>query len=78
MSKIEKIIFRIFSDSSVTYDEAERILFFLDFSLRVKGSHHIFDKEGYPLNIAVKKRKELRHYQINDLRKILRDHGYGK
>ncbi len=76
MSSLEKLIKKIFSDSSISYNDAEKILFHLGFSLKIRGSHHVFSKNKYVKNISIKKRKELYSYQVNDLRQVLRDHGY--
>ena len=78
MSIIEKLINKIFSDLSITYRDAENLLLNLGFELKIKGSHHIFRKKGYINNIALKKRKELFSYQINQLKQVLLDHGYKK
>jgi predicted RNA binding protein YcfA (HicA-like mRNA interferase family) len=37
----------------VTYDEAEKVLLLLGFKLRVKGSHHVFFKDGYLKNVSI-------------------------
>ncbi len=78
MSKIEKLIKKIFMGSSVSYKDAERLLFHLGFDLDISGSHHIFRKRKYNNIISIKKRSELQQYQIRDLKKILVDHDYEK
>ena len=78
MSKKDKSIDKIFSDSTVSYGEAESILFHLNFALKISGSHHIFRKSGYAKNISLKKRERLLEYQKKMLRDILKDHGYEK
>lgn len=78
MSVIEKVINKVFSESSISYNDAERILFYLGFSLKITSSHHIFTKKDYADNISLKKRRELQFYQTKYLRKILKDHGYEK
>ncbi|MGK5595687.1 MAG: hypothetical protein ACSNEK_10080 [Parachlamydiaceae bacterium] len=76
MSKLEKLIKKIVNGESVTYSEAEKILFRLGFSLEIKGSHHIFRKKAYSRNISLKKRSELLLYQLEMLQEVLKDHGY--
>ncbi|CDK30814.1 type II toxin-antitoxin system HicA family toxin [Candidatus Babela massiliensis] len=78
MSILEKLISKVFSDSPISYNEAEKLLITLGFSLRIKGSHHIFIKPHYLRAVSIKKRKELLAYQIKDLRQVLLDHGYEK
>jgi predicted RNA binding protein YcfA (HicA-like mRNA interferase family) len=76
MSKYEKLIQKILNGKNITYQEAENILLNLGFQLKVSGSHHIFRKPGYIKTISIKRRKLLYDYQIDDLKKVLKDHGY--
>lgn len=76
MSKREKLIQKIMEGRNVSYDEAETILFHLGFSVEVSGSHHVFRKKGYPRNVSLKIRAELKPYQIKLLQEALEDHGY--
>lgn len=78
MSKLEKLMARFFSDASLSYSDAEKILLYLGFSLKIKGSHHVFSKDNYPNNIALKRVKELLPYQVRDVKQVLLDHGYEK
>jgi len=75
MSQFEKLIARIFSNTSVSYSEAEKILIYLGYQLRVTGSHHIFRKQGCR-TLSIKRRVELYTYQIDELREVLKKHGY--
>lgn len=76
MSKIEKLIQKILNGQSVSYEEAEKLLIRLGFDLNVRGSHHVFRKNGYAKNISLKRRSELLAYQLEDLKEVLKDHGY--
>jgi predicted RNA binding protein YcfA (HicA-like mRNA interferase family) len=76
MNKIAKLKKKIYGASQISYDEAEKILMDLGFTLKIKGSHHIFTKQDYVRNISIKKRKQLLPYQIHDIRQVLKDHGY--
>lgn len=76
MSKIEKLVKKILSGQSVSYDEVEKLLLRLGFDLNVRGSHHVFRKNGYGKNISLKRRSELLAYQLEDLKEVLKDHGY--
>ncbi|WP_213105188.1 type II toxin-antitoxin system HicA family toxin [Candidatus Protochlamydia amoebophila] len=76
MSKIEKLIQKILNDQSISYEEAEKLLNRLGFDLNVRGSHHVFRKKEYPKNISIKRRSELLAYQLEDLKEVLKDHGY--
>ena len=76
MGKNDKLINKILENRTITYNEAERLLFKLGFELEICGSHHVFRKKGYFKNISIKKRKQLLPYQLRDLKEVLRDHGY--
>ena len=78
MSKFDKLINKIFSTSSVSYEDAENILLSLGFELKVRGSHHNFRKKNYLTTVTIKKIKELLPYQIKLLRQVLIDHDYKK
>lgn len=78
MSKIEKLINKILRDSQISYEDAERILFYLGFDLDITGSHHIFRKPNYARTISLKRRSQLLPYQVKDLKQVLMDHNYEK
>lgn len=75
MSKFEKLILKLLSgtsDNNFDFKEIVSLLERLGFSLRIKGSHHIFFKEGIdeimnlqPLNNKAKA------YQVKQVREIL-------
>jgi predicted RNA binding protein YcfA (HicA-like mRNA interferase family) len=75
VSKFEKLIKKVFSRQQVLYQDAEKILFALGYELKISGSHYVFRKTGYKL-VVLKFRQQLLLYQINDLREVLKDHGY--
>lgn len=76
MGKLDKSIERILARNTVSYADAEKILLKLGFDFRVRGSHFVFGKSGYPNNVTLKKRSQLLPYQINMLVEVLKDHGY--
>ncbi len=76
MTSKQKLINKILNQSSISYDEAEKILFTLGFELNIRGSHHIFRKMGFEKNISLKKRSELLPYQVKLLKEVLIEHGY--
>jgi len=76
VSKLQKLVQKILKGRDVSYDEAEKLLLKLDFQLEIRGSHHLFRKQGYLRNVSIKRRSQLLPYQITDLREVLRDHGY--
>ena len=76
MSKLEKLIEKIFQGRDVSYEEAENLLLKLGFDIDIRGSHHIFRKKGYAKNISLKRRSQLHPYQLKELKEVLLDHGY--
>lgn len=78
MSKLEKLIEKILNGKNVTYDDAENVLGYLGFTLKIRASHHIFRKPQYYRVITIKKRSQLLRYQIDELQEVLKDHGHKK
>jgi hypothetical protein len=60
------------SDTNIRFDELCDVLRFLGFRMRVKGSHHIFTKEGIAdrLNLQEESGKA-KTYQVRQVRKII-------
>lgn len=65
MSKFEKLKLKIKNGRAISYEEAEVCLLKLGFSVRSKGSHHVFAKDGYHKNISIKKCPRLLSYQMD-------------
>ncbi len=77
MSTREKLIQKILADSkNITFDETRSLLIWLGFEERVRGSHHGFQKDSMGLNITLKKRPQLLAYQVQEVREVLKKHGY--
>lgn len=75
MSKYEKILLKILSgtsDTNIAFDNICSLLKKLKFSVRVKGSHHIFTKEEVVeiLNIQSKQGKA-KAYQVKQVRELI-------
>jgi hypothetical protein len=77
MSSFDKLIQKIFEGRNISYADAERVLFSLEFDLDIRASHHIFRKRNCK-KIVLKKRSQLLDYQIKDLKEVLLNHGYTK
>jgi predicted RNA binding protein YcfA (HicA-like mRNA interferase family) len=75
MSKYEKLIQRILSgqqDASVQFSEAISLLQALGFSLRIKGSHHIFYQEGVEEIINIQPDgSKAKAYQVKQIRNLI-------
>ena len=78
MSTVQKLIDQILEGRSVSYKDAEKLLLRLHFELSIRGSHHVFRKDGYHRTVSLKKRAELLGYQIKLMQEVLKDHGYTK
>lgn len=77
MSSRDKLIQTIFSNTkNIAFDEVETLLLWLGFKLKVSGPHYVFRKADIDLKISLKKRPQLYPYQVEDLREVLKKHGY--
>ena len=75
MGKHEKLINRILSgrqDASVSFSEVVSLLQAFDFTLRMKGSHHVFYREGIEeiLNLQPDGSK-VKPYQVKQIRNLM-------
>ena len=75
MSKFEKIlslVLRGASDSNISFKDLRYLLTHLGFKERIRGSHHIFTKEGLEeiLNLQPKGNKS-KPYQLKQVRNIM-------
>jgi predicted RNA binding protein YcfA (HicA-like mRNA interferase family) len=75
MGKHEKLITKILSgqqDASIQFSEAVALLEALGFSLRIKGSHHIFFREGVKEIINLQPDgSKAKSYQIKQIRDLV-------
>ena len=75
MSKYEKLLVQILrgaSDSNVSFDGLCQLLRHLDFNERIRGSHHIFSREGGEevLNVQPVGSKA-KAYQVKQVRGVI-------
>ena len=75
MSKHSKTIQKILSgrsDANIKFNDVYSLLVHLGFEVRVKGSHHIFRKEGIKELINIQKDgSKAKPYQIRQIRAVL-------
>ena len=75
MGKHEKLIYKILSgrqDASIHFSEAVSLLKALGFSLRIKGSHHIFYQEGIEEIINIQPDgSKAKSYQVKQIRDLM-------
>ncbi|MBT5856049.1 type II toxin-antitoxin system HicA family toxin [bacterium] len=76
MSQRDKIIKKIIEGRQVSYSEVESLLFYLDFKVKARGSHHVFSKVGYEGHISIKKRSQLKKYQLEMVKDLLLNQGH--
>mgnify|MGYP003449581252 CR=1 FL=1 len=75
MSKIEKLLLKVVSGSSdqnISFSDLILILTTFGFEFRIKGSHHIFFKEGIEEIINIQpKGDKAKPYQVKQVRNLL-------
>lgn len=75
MGKQEKLLARILrgvSDANIPFDDLVALLLRLNFIQRVRGSHHIFVKEGIREMLNLQQEGHLaKPYQVRQIRKII-------
>jgi len=75
MSKFDKLLFKLLSgNSDKNFDFKDLLLLMekVDFKLRIKGSHHIFYKDGIDEIINLQPvGKKAKAYQVKQVREIL-------
>jgi hypothetical protein len=74
MSKFEKIMKKLlsgFSDRNMDFDELRSLLLKLGFEERIKGSHHIYFKEGIEDIINIQPiNGKAKPYQVKQVREL--------
>ncbi len=78
MAAIDKLIAKLMlgaSDANFSFSDLCQILQILGFDVRIKGSHHIFSKEGVEeiLNLQPQKgdRSKAKPYQVKQVRAVV-------
>jgi len=75
MTRYEKLIDRILrgsSDANIDFDDLCALLAHLGFTLRVRGSHHVFSKPGISERINLQRDgAKAKPYQVRQVRGII-------
>ena len=75
MGKHEKLIYKILTgrqDASIRFAEAVSLMKALGFSLRIKGSHHVFYQEGVEEIINMQPDgSKTKPYQVKQIRDLM-------
>lgn len=78
MGKYEKLLEQILlgsSDANVEFDELCQLLLQLGFETRVRGSHHIFRKQGVDERINLQRDgSKAKRYQVSQVRTVILRH----
>jgi hypothetical protein len=81
MSRFDKLLLKLLrgtSDASFAFDDLRYILEKLQFDERIRGSHHIYDREDIPELVNLQRHgKDAKPYQIRDVRDLIIRHGLG-
>ncbi|MCH2265524.1 MAG: type II toxin-antitoxin system HicA family toxin [SAR324 cluster bacterium] len=75
MSKYSKLIFKILhgeSDTNISFNDLCHLLKKLGFEERIRGSHHLYRKEGVEEKINLQREgAQAKSYQVKQVRNIL-------
>ncbi len=75
MSKNEKLIDQILrgaSDANISFDELCHLMRHLEFDERIRGSHHIFRKQGVEEKVNLQRDgSKAKPYQVRQVRALL-------
>jgi len=73
MKNILKNVLSALSDKNIKFSDLRRLILDLDFSERIKGSHHIFFKKGVVeiINLQSLKNGKSKAYQVRQVRNII-------
>lgn len=82
MSEQGKVLFRILrgaSDGNIPFDGMRSLLLSIGFQERIRGSHHIFTKEGVEeiLNLQPRDGGKAKPYQVKQVRQVILRYGLG-
>ena len=78
MGKYEKVmdeILRGTSDANISFDDLRGLLTHLGFEERIRGSHHLYRKEGIATKINLQKAgSKAKPYQVRQVRTVILEH----
>lgn len=75
MGNHEKLLFQILrglSDTNIDFDDLRGLLLHIGFEMRIRGSHHMFRKNGIPEKINLQRDgSKAKSYQVRQVRNII-------
>jgi predicted RNA binding protein YcfA (HicA-like mRNA interferase family) len=81
MSRREKVLRKVMdggSDGNIPFDELCNLLGFLGFNERIRGSHHIFSRNGVMEIVNIQSVGGMsKVYQVKQIRNIIAKYGLG-
>jgi len=81
MGKHEKVLWQILkgtSDANISFEDLRKLLNYLGFEERIKGSHHIFRKSGVEEKINLQKDgSKAKPYQVRQVRNVMLKYKFG-
>lgn len=81
MSKYEKTLFKVLrgaSDANVAFDDLCQLLRQFGFDERIRGSHHIFTKDGIAEILNLQPRGgNAKPYQVKQVRRLILEYKLG-
>lgn len=77
MSKKNKLLLRGVSDANIEFDDLCKLLDWLDFDERIRGSHHIFTRNDVDeiLNLQPREGGKAKPYQVKQVREVIVKYG---
>jgi predicted RNA binding protein YcfA (HicA-like mRNA interferase family) len=71
-NKLIDIILKGTSDTNISFNDLCHLMIYLGFDRRIKGSHHLFRKDGVDEMINIQKDgNKAKPYQVRQIRNIL-------
>ena len=75
MGKHEKVMERILrgaSDANIAFDDIRGMLLHLGFKERIRGSHHVYRKDGIEEKVNIQRAgNKAKPYQVRQIREII-------
>lgn len=79
MSSLEKLLYNVISgqsDANIAFSDLCRLLQHLGFGMRVRGSHHVFSREGIEDRINLQQSDaKAKPYQVKQVRSVILKYG---
>ena len=75
MARYDKLLLRILqgqSDANIAFDDLRQLLLYLEFEERIRGSHHLFRKQGIEEKLNLQRDgNKAKPYQVRQVRNVI-------